>query len=191
MKLTITIFLALVCFIQINGNKKKNPSLTYASRFRSIECQADNYTAFVEYCYIKAYSRRVTTVNVLFKNLRPSDAPIWVQMILYYRYGNIYREVIDTKRIEWCAIMDGLTGHLFLMQTIRQIKTMVAKNIHKCPYGEDIEIKNVTLDDAKGFDVFPEGIYKASWITRNKTMDVLWRFNASINVKSPIKESMG
>lgn len=190
MRLAILFILTLV-IIQSNCNKKKNPSLTYASRFRSIECLADNYTAFVEYCYIKAYSRRVTTVNVLFKNLKPSDSPIWVQMILYYRYGTIYREVINTKLIDWCAIMDGLTGHLFLMQTIRQIKSFVGKNIHKCPYGEDIELKNITLDDGKGFDVFPEGIYKSSWITRNKTMDILWRFNASIHVRSPIKESMG
>lgn len=125
------------------------------------------------------------------KNLKPSERPIWVQMILYYRYGNIYREVINTKLIDWCVIMDGVTGHLFLMQTIRQIKSFVRKNIHKCPYGEDIELKNITLDDGKGFDVFPEGIYKSSWITRNKTMDIIWRFNASIHVRSPIKESMG
>ena len=59
------------------------------------------------------------------------------------------------------------------------------------PYKDDIDVKNLTLDDTKNLDVFPEGIYKFSWITYNKTLDIVWRFNVSVQIKSPIKESMG
>lgn len=34
--------------------------------------------------------------------------------------------------------------------------------IHKCPYDTDIELRNLTLDEQKAFDIFSEGIYKAS-----------------------------
>ena len=117
MKKFVLFFLTLIWIACILCDKK-HPSQTYLSRFRSIECEADNYTTSVGYCYIKAVSRHVTTLNVLLKNLKPSYKPLYVQMILYYRYGNIYREVIDTKRIEWCGIMEGLTAHMFLMQTM-------------------------------------------------------------------------
>lgn len=160
------------------------------TRFNSIECEADNYSTIVNLCNVKAISRRVTTINLHLKNLRPCYKPIYVQMILYYRYGNIYREVIDTKRIEWCEIMDGLTGHLFLMQTITQIQQSAGNAIHKCPYEADVEVKNLTLDDAKRFDIFPEGTYKFSWLSFNKT-SLLWRFNVTVQIKSPLKESMG
>ncbi|KAL7012337.1 hypothetical protein ACKWTF_014786 [Chironomus riparius] len=190
MKLLILIFLTLNTIASILCNQK-NPSLIYASRFRSIECDADNYTTSVGFCYIKAVSRRVTTLNVHFKNLKPSFKPLYVRMILYYRYGNIYREVIDTKRVEWCSIMEGMTAHLFLMQTINQIMEIAGKAIHKCPYEVDIEIKNLTLVDSKTFDIFPEGIYKLSWSSLNRTLHTLWRFNTTVQLKSPIKESMG
>jgi hypothetical protein len=136
-------------------------------------------------------SRQVSTFNVYLRNLRPCYRPLYVQMILYYRYGNIYREVIDTKRIEWCSIMDGLSSHLLLMQTIHQIKEVADKAIHKCPYDIDIELKNITLDDTKRFDVFPEGTYKLTWTSFNKTLHTLWTFNVTLQLKSPLKESMG
>lgn len=50
---------------------------------------------------------------------------------------------------------------------------------------------NITLDDTKRFDIFPDGVYKLSWISLNKTLHTLWRFNVTIQVKTPIKDSMG
>lgn len=189
-KFSFTILLTLLCIIIVQC-LRKHPSQTYASRFRSIECQADNYTTVVNFCYIKAVSRDVTTLNLFLKNLKPSYKPIYIQMIVFYRYGNIYREVINTKMIEWCSIMEGMKSHLLLMQTIRQIQASAADSIHKCPYDTDMEVRNLTLDDTKRFDIFPDGIYKLSWLCLNKTFDVMWRLNVSIQVKSPLKESMG
>ncbi|XP_070507825.1 uncharacterized protein [Chironomus tepperi] len=189
-KLFVLNLLILSCLSFIECNKN-HPAFTYASRFRSIECKADNYTTSVEYCYIKAVSRSVTTLNIHLKNLRPSYKPLYVHMILYYRYGNIYREVINTKRIEWCSMMEGFSAHLFLVQTIQQIKEFADKAIHKCPYDLDIEVKNLTIDDTKGMDIFPEGTYKLTWISQNKTLHILWSFNVTVQLKSPLKESMG
>ena len=89
---------------------------------------------------------------------------------------------MDTKRIEWCSIMEGISELLFLMQTIHQIKEIAANAIHKCPYEADVEVKNLTLDDTKRFNIFPEGTYKLSRMILNKTLDVMWRVNVSIQV---------
>lgn len=188
MKVIFTKCLIFLYFYSINCDKNAK----MVSRFRSIECYADNYTTIVRHCYIKAISRQIATMNLLMSTIRTVHKPIYVQLILYYRYGTIYRDVIDTKRIEWCSIMDGVTSHLFLMQTIEQVKKIAGFAFRKCPYKADnIEMKNVTIDDSNFFDVFPEGIYKLSWLNYNKTFDVMWSFNISVFIKSPLKESMG
>ena len=87
--------------------------------------------------------------------------------------------------------MEGVTAHLFLMQAIKFINEVAEKAIHKCPYEVDIELRNLTLDETKALDIFPEGIYKLSWMSRNKTRHTMWKFNTTLQVKSPVKESMG
>lgn len=162
-----------------------------STRFRSIECHADNVTAVVEFCYIKAISRRIATLNFKIKLQKVLNKPLFVRLILFYRYGIIYREVIDTKIIEWCSIMDGLSGHLFLMQTLQQIKEFAGSAVHKCPYKDKVEATNLTLNQAKAMDIFPEGTYKLTWISYDSKVNVIYGFNVSVFVKSPIKESMG
>jgi hypothetical protein len=137
-------------------------------------------------------SRQHATLNFKIHYTEPIPAPIYVQLILFYRYGNIYREVIDTKRIEWCAIMNGMSGHLFLMNILQLIKPFSGTALQKCPYKIDVEVKNITLDETRAMDIFPEGTYKFSWITyTKKNFEFGWRLNTTLNIKSPIKESMG
>lgn len=192
MKFSIVFYLIFFTLLSIKLTKsnRKLQVFNNGTRFRSIECRADNYTSSIKYCFIKAFSRRVTTLNVGIKQIRPANKPVFVQMVLFYRYGNVYREVIDTKKREWCSIMEGLTTHLFFMQIIRQIKDSAAAVLHKCPYVDDLDIKNLTLHDGKTFDLYPEGIYKFSWINYNRTTTT-WRFNVSLQIRSLLKESMG
>ena len=190
MKIILTIFLVILNFNPSNCDSKSQ-IFSSGVRFRSIECDADNKTSIIKYCYIKAVSRRVATLNVGIHFTQAVQKPIYIQLILFYRYGNIYREVIDTKKIELCSVMDGLSGHLFLMQTFEQIKALAGDALHKCPYDRDIDIKNLTLDQAKAFGLFPEGIYKFSIVTNTRISDMAWRFNMTFHNKSPLKESMG
>lgn len=190
MRTIITILAIILCLNFVKCDRKLQV-FNNGSRFRSTECQADNDTTIVQHCYVKAVSRRVTTLSIKLKTLRPSYKPLYVQMILYYRYGNIYREVIDTKRIEWCGIMDGVKTHLFFVQILDQIREFAGDNFHRCPYNHDLEVKNLTLDDTKPLDIFPEGTYKFSWVTRNATLHILWKFNVTLQVRSSLKESMG
>ncbi|KAL7012334.1 hypothetical protein ACKWTF_014783 [Chironomus riparius] len=164
----------------------------YSGRFRSIECDANNRSAIVEYCYIKPVSRQHATLNVKIHFTEVIYKPVYVNLILFYRYGNIYREVINTKVIEWCTIMDGIANHLFLMQVIDFVKQYSGNTMRKCPYETDVELTNVTFDETKAYDIFPEGTYKFSWMTMNKkSHEFLWSLNTSLFIKSPYKESWG
>ena len=88
--------------------------------------------------------------------------------------------------------MEGMSGHLFLMQTLELIRSIAGSAFQKCPYKLDIELKNITLDETKAMDIFPEGTYKFSWIVTNKKkFEFFWKFNTTLDIKSPIKESMG
>jgi len=93
MKAYNVILLSILCLYLIKCGKNNQVS----TKFRSIACQADNFTAVIVYCYIKA---------VRMKLLKVLDKTFYVQLILFYRYGLIYRKVIDTKVIEWCSVMD-------------------------------------------------------------------------------------
>ena len=94
------------------------------------------------------------------------------QFILHYRYGTIYREVIDTKKREWCSIMDGMQTHMYIMLIIRQLKESAPKLFHKCPYQGDYQLYNITVDESKAFDLFPEGYYKLK--TRIAKIGMQW-----------------
>jgi hypothetical protein len=188
MKSIFVLYLTIIILKFIKCGKQSQ----YSARFRSIECDANNKTAIVEYCFIKAVSRQHATLNVKIHFTEPISAPVYVHLILYYRYGNIYREVIDTKKIDWCPIMDGMNAHLFLMQILKLIRPIAGTGLQTCPYKFDIELKNITLDTTRAMDVFPEGTYKFTWITYvKKNFELLWKFNTTLNIKSPLKESMG
>lgn len=80
----------------------------------------------VHYCHIKAYSRRVSTFNIaatLHKTLvKPfyvtkrifSFGQTWIlfifqiKMIVSYRYGNIFRQILDVPVLEWCDVVNGI-----------------------------------------------------------------------------------
>ena len=190
MNLKILIFFQFSTFL-VTKCAKSDDSYVSGTRFKSIECDANNITAVVKYCFIKAISRKVVTLNVGVKPLKSFKRPFYVQLILYYRYGLIYREVINTKKQEWCEIMDGKINNLYFAHTIAQIKASTPDLFHKCPYDTDVDIKNLTNDEKKAFDVFPEGIYKGSVLIFDKAAEPVFTLNITSQVKSPIKESMG
>ncbi|KAL7012336.1 hypothetical protein ACKWTF_014785 [Chironomus riparius] len=188
MKLVLATFLYIICLKSMKCDKRSS----YSGRFRSIECDANNRSAIVEHCFIKPVSRQHATLNVQIHFTEVIYRPVYVNLILFYRYGNIYREVINTKVIEWCTIMDGIANHLFLMQTVELIKQFAGNSLRKCPYNTDIKLNNITIDMTKAMDIFPQGTYKFSWITMNKkSQEFLWKLNATLDIKSPLKESMG
>ncbi|KAL7012115.1 hypothetical protein ACKWTF_014642 [Chironomus riparius] len=161
------------------------------SRFKSIRCATDNVTVSVIYCYLKAISRKLVTANVGVKILIPMHK-IGIQFILNYRYGLIFRPVIDTKYQDWCAIMKGADTNPYIKLLIDIVKETASSGIHRCPYTDEFHIDNVTInyDKVDPTALFPEGTYKIQVLVFVGKKEVM-RLELDEEVKSPLKETFG
>lgn len=163
------------------------------SRFKSIRCSADNETVIMKFCYLKAYSKYVVTANIAVTISIPIHV-VYVQFILSYRYGLIFRPVIDTKIQNWCEIIKGGPTSPYIKLLLDTLKdTTGPTSIHECPYEGDFEALNVTLnyDRVDPTAIFPEGTYRITIIVYRGNKIEAWRMEADEEVKSPIRESFG
>lgn len=141
---------------------KEDKNAQYGIKFRSVECENfDNSTAMFTFCFVKPLSRTVTSLNFGYEIFKPLNS-IFIQIIAFFRYGNIYREILDTKVIDLCSAMNGADYNLFLKLVIDIISMTAPKLFHKCPYEGKAEFYNITMDTeiGKKWSIFPEGQYK-------------------------------
>lgn len=189
--LNIANFLLFLIFQKYTDCAPKN-NYSFGVRFKAITCQADNKTIVFNFCNLKPVSRTTVFLNIGFKVTESISKPIYVQMILNYKYGTIFRQVLDTKQLEWCALMDGSESNLFIKLIIDQIRGSIGDLFHKCPYSGEINLKNVTLDSTnyQKNQLFPEGNYRIDiFIYKNnieKTKIII-----GFELKTPLKESFG
>lgn len=186
----------LLIFQQLsNGQRPLLPNeknVNYISKFRAVKCSSTkNSTASFTFCYIKSYSRTVSTLNFGIKTeklIKP-----FLQFIVSYRYGNIFREIMDTKVIDWCPIMDGTNSNLLLKFLIDTISDSVPGLFHKCPYEGLMEFHNITINDeiAKKLSIFPEGQYQYNVTISDRPDNILLVLTVFVEVKSPLKSSFG
>jgi len=190
---SLTCFILLITMFCVHEvSLKSKDEFLIGTRFKSVRCEADNITVILKYCYLKAISRRIVTFNFGVKVLIPHTKPFYVQSILNYRYGTIFRQVIDSKQIEWCGFMSGSDVHPYFKLTIDQLRKSAPDLFHKCPYEGEIDIYNITVNelykDAAFY--FPEGIYRLDMlIFRNESQT--FKIIIIYEVKSPLKETFG
>jgi hypothetical protein len=158
-----------------------------------VKCQSDNKTIITKYCYLKAVSRKVVTFNIGIKFLVPYTKPFYGHSIFYYRYGTIFRQIIDVKKVEVCGILDGVDTNPLIKLLIDMIKNAAPHIIHNCPYKGDLDLKNFTFNldlMDKATMLFPQGTYRIDtslFLNGNSTFN----FSGTCEVKSPLKESFG
>ena len=188
------LFILAICtqiFYEIQSKNDKN--FTNGARFSSLKCEADNKTILVKFCYLKAVSRKIVTLNFGVKLLVPFVKPYFGQVILYYRYGTIFRQIIDVKKFEICAILDGNDTNPLIKLILEMLKSRAPNLIHKCPYEGDWDLRNFTMntDLIEGASMlFPQGIYRSDfslYINDSRTFNISGNFE----IKSPLKESFG
>jgi hypothetical protein len=51
-----------------------------------------------------------------------------------YRYGTIFREIIDSKPVEFCGLIAGKESNLLAKLFIEAIKDSVPQLMHPCPF---------------------------------------------------------
>ena len=183
-------------FLPLNCQRPMKPGedlSRYNVRFRGIEClNMDNSTAYFTFCSVKSYSRTVTAMNFGVKFQKKLKS-IFVHLVASFRYGNIYREIVDTKLINWCQIMAGADYNLFLKLILDMMRPSVPGLFHKCPYEGLMEFHNITLDVemAKKISIFPEGQYKVNTSISDGPDRVVLVLITFSEIKSPIKTSFG
>ena len=174
-------------------DSKSTDKYVDGARLKSIKCQADNTTIFFNYCFMKAISRKKVAMNIGLKFLIPYTKPCYVQFILNYRYGTIFRQVIDTHQHEWCEIMAGKASNPFIDSILGVLSNGSPNLFHKCPYEGDLDLKNVT-NDGNNFDDqskhFPEGTYRIDvFVFKNEKQTA--KLSIHYENKSALKESFG
>lgn len=136
--------------------------LDFNLRFRSVKCSNfDEEIILFTFCNIKAYSRTSTVLNFGFKVLKPRGG-FHFQIVVDYRYGTIFRQVLDSKVIDFCGIMDGTVFNPLLKHVFETIGESAPKLFHKCPYDGLNEFYNITMNNerARIAATFPDGIYR-------------------------------
>lgn len=195
-------FLLIVLIVKITliaaqrpMTKEEAKNEKYATKFRAVQCYShDNSSAYFTFCYIKAYSRKFSTLNFGIRGLKDWDKPdFYVRIIAYYRYGNIYREIIDSKTIDWCKIIDGIDSNPFIKFEIEIFRKSAPKIFQKCPYEQPIEFYNLTIDDevAKKLQIFPEGQYKYLLKMSPYPDKTILELTFFTETRSPDKKSFG
>ena len=192
-RLAFIIFIVSLLYLQYaeSARPKTTEPSKVRSRLKAGRCIADNVTTVVLYCYVKAVSKLVVVANVGVKLLIPLDK-INIQFVVSYRYGLVFRPVIDTKPQDWCAIMKGAETNPYIKLIIKTINETAASGIHECPYTDEFHINNLTLnyDGVDPSAIFPAGTYKINVYVFKGNKEVLM-MEAQEEIKSPIRDTFG
>jgi Protein of unknown function (DUF1091) len=159
MRAVIWLFLNILALGLFAKNKE---NYMEGVRYGGVECIADNTSITVGYCYTKPISRRHVTLNLKFNFVKPIESNFFLQVIINYRYGNVYRQVLNTKKMDFCGLMAGAADNLFFNLAVMQIGDFAKNIFHKCPYAGSVELKDfvpVQLKDNSS-TLFPSGFYR-------------------------------
>ncbi|XP_070500695.1 uncharacterized protein [Chironomus tepperi] len=156
-------FLTFITIIlTITSAKKNDESFVEGVRYRGVKCKIDNQTLELKYCYVKAYSRKISLFSLGVKFINPVEKPIYVQIISNYQFGSGYREVVNSGRQEWCSVVEETSTNPFMKAVVEVVKdNPVARELFRqCPYSGDLEINNFSTTSLKMYDALPAGLYR-------------------------------
>jgi len=130
-------------------------------RIKSVECTSlDNKSVSVDYCFVKAYSRKLSTLNMKFDFHRKFPKPIYIQYILGRKTnGNFCQIIFKSDLIEFCGIMEGVDANPLIKNIVHMLNETAPQLFHKCPYEGQIVVTNATIQVEKSLIAFPSGIY--------------------------------
>jgi hypothetical protein len=130
-------------------------------RLKSIECKSlDKKSMSVDYCFVKAYSRKLTTLNLKFDLHKKFPKPLYIQYILGRKTsGNYCQNIYKSDLIEFCGIMEGVDANPLIKNIFHLLNATAPQLLHKCPYEGHVVVTNVTLAMEKSIISFPSGTY--------------------------------
>lgn len=128
----MVVFLFLI--LALIATTLSNPSLEYSYRFTSIKCSGSSMnTTKYHFCFVKAYSRTVSTLNFGITLNRDLNK-IYVKFSADYKYGAVFQNILNLPVFEWCSYINGNPNNILVNKMIDLVKDSVPEFFHKCPY---------------------------------------------------------
>ena len=129
---SIKLIVLALQLLKIFAARTQRQDLEPYSRFRSIQCSSSNISLTVLTCFVKAYSRKVTTITVNVNITRPLYSAN-----LHYEFrsksiSNSQRSIINVT-FNICSILNG-TGSNPVFQWLIGHVPQLKESLHPCPY---------------------------------------------------------
>lgn len=157
-------------------------------------------------CFAKSLNRTCSTATLVFESIHPLTM-IYVKKIIFesarhqklifqaefhllYKYGTIYREVMNLKPIDVCNMMIvGTTNPLtkFIVDLANQTAPSF---VHTCPY-KVINITRAPIKTESVGSAFATGDYKISFIFKTTKQNFLCSLDFVLSINSSEKNSFG
>lgn len=146
---SLSLVFLFVTSLRTNLKEDKDVQTIYV---RGVRCNGTSLFYPNISCYAKSYNRSFSTVNV-FAVLKQPASQVFVRNIdwinssdqcvfsvikvegkLFYKYGTIYRDVINSPRFDWCNLMEVTTSNEMAKQILNIIRDWAPNIVHKCPF---------------------------------------------------------
>jgi hypothetical protein len=119
-------------FLEISAVPARRQNTVPYVRFTSAKCDSSNKSVSGYKCYIKAYSRKNTTLNVFVNLTKPIFKLAFNYDLTYKSISNSYRSIINVT-FEACSMLNGTAENpvfKWIMGNLPDLKTA----LHACPY---------------------------------------------------------
>lgn len=105
------------------------------TRFKSIFCN-NNATDYMKFhvCKVKV-TRYNSSLEISVNMIKPLVAPLNVHVIILYKYGQIYRQILSVPQIEACWVMKNLNeAHPIIKSSFEVLGESIKPFLKGCPY---------------------------------------------------------
>lgn len=203
--MALKLSILLLCFIAISPIFVKD---FHYVKVKKLECKFE-YKYFYENgtCFAKPMSRNSTSltgkfwmkkpfvpINVSNKKILLSNVNllcyIQLEVIFYYRYGTIFREVMKTPKLDLCALTSLAVSNPLMTEIFKALNDSSPGIIHKCPY-DVVNIENTVLKIDQFAQILPEGTYRGTFNWTNKKGGKILFIQSIATITSSDKNSFG
>ena len=128
----IKFVLLFLFFVQVSSLRRQKQTFEPYSRFKSVKCHTSNITVVDFKCFIKANSRRNTTLNMIANITRPVFTSIGRYDFRSKSISNSQRSIINAT-VDLCSFLNGTKSNP-VAEWILGMMPELKKLIHPCPY---------------------------------------------------------
>lgn len=176
--------LIIALLIIVSGLAYQNVYVKYVKCNPSMDFYFPNFT-----CYAKSINRTCSTITFLYESILPISF-VYMQAAISYKYGTIYRQVLDIKRFEYCGLMLRGTKNLVTNFLINIIKESAPAFVQPCPH-KLINVSQAPMSVTSVTSPFATGDYKINLSLTNEYEKRMFTILVVFSVNSSDKNSFG